>query len=279
MEGGPSPIGSIPTRPTALGRRAHGEGRPGDPSRPHPQPGRAPPRPQAGQHPPDRRRRAQGDRLRAVGRGPRRSNRSGREVPASAIAGDPYGATSRRRSRGPASSGRSLTCRPRWPAAAGRRSRRLPTSTASARSSTPCSPAGRRSGAGTPEETLALVIEGELTSPRELNRKVDRELDAVCLKCLDRDPEPALRFGRRAGERPSSVARSPADPGRRASRRLPGRSAFLGASAPARDSPSPRVAAVCAVAGRPRRLGGRTAGGESAGMPSGWPVRSIGSCD
>jgi eukaryotic-like serine/threonine-protein kinase len=42
-------------------------------------------------------------------------------------------------------------------------------------------------------ETLALVIKGELTSPRELNRKVNRELNAVCLKCLDRAPN--RRYG------------------------------------------------------------------------------------
>jgi serine/threonine-protein kinase len=42
-------------------------------------------------------------------------------------------------------------------------------------------------------ETLALVVQGNLTPPRTLNPAVDRELEAVCLKCLDRDP------GRRYG--------------------------------------------------------------------------------
>ncbi len=37
-------------------------------------------------------------------------------------------------------------------------------------------------------ETLTLVIQGNPTSPRAINRKVDRELAAVCLKCLHRDP-------------------------------------------------------------------------------------------
>ena len=37
-------------------------------------------------------------------------------------------------------------------------------------------------------ETLALVLRGDLTPPRRLNPAVDRELEAVCLKCLDRDP-------------------------------------------------------------------------------------------
>ena len=42
-------------------------------------------------------------------------------------------------------------------------------------------------------ETLALLSKGEAKSPRELNRKVDRELTAVCLKCLERDPK--QRYG------------------------------------------------------------------------------------
>jgi eukaryotic-like serine/threonine-protein kinase len=42
-------------------------------------------------------------------------------------------------------------------------------------------------------QTLARVVNGDLTSPREFNRKVDRELNAVCLKCLDRNP--ANRYG------------------------------------------------------------------------------------
>jgi len=37
-------------------------------------------------------------------------------------------------------------------------------------------------------ETLGLVIEGNVIPPRKLNRAVDRELEAVCLKCLQRDP-------------------------------------------------------------------------------------------
>ena len=39
----------------------------------------------------------------------------------------------------------------------------------------------------TREETLSLVVSGKLTSPRDLNSKVDRELNAVCMKCLDRE--------------------------------------------------------------------------------------------
>ena len=42
-------------------------------------------------------------------------------------------------------------------------------------------------------EILALVVEGDLTNPRELNPKVDRELNAVCLKCHHRVPD--RRYG------------------------------------------------------------------------------------
>ena len=41
--------------------------------------------------------------------------------------------------------------------------------------------------------TLDLVIEGKLVPPRDLNREVDHELQAVCLKCLHKDP--AQRYG------------------------------------------------------------------------------------
>ncbi|MFO0889112.1 MAG: serine/threonine protein kinase [Isosphaeraceae bacterium] len=42
-------------------------------------------------------------------------------------------------------------------------------------------------------ETLSLVLRGDLARPRSLNPGVDRELEAVCLKCLDR--EPGRRYG------------------------------------------------------------------------------------
>jgi serine/threonine-protein kinase len=42
-------------------------------------------------------------------------------------------------------------------------------------------------------ETLALILRGDLPSPRALNPNVDRELNAICLRCLDR--EPGRRYG------------------------------------------------------------------------------------
>ena len=42
-------------------------------------------------------------------------------------------------------------------------------------------------------ETLRAVMEGNLTQPRTMNRRIDHELNAVCLKCLNRNP--AARYG------------------------------------------------------------------------------------
>jgi TolB-like protein/Tfp pilus assembly protein PilF len=42
---------------------------------------------------------------------------------------------------------------------------------------------------GTSYETVRLVLDTEPRSPRILNRKIDRELETICLKCLDKDPK------------------------------------------------------------------------------------------
>jgi tRNA A-37 threonylcarbamoyl transferase component Bud32 len=47
--------------------------------------------------------------------------------------------------------------------------------------------------AATPLETLLLVLEQEAKRPRDINRKVDPDLETICLKCLDK--EPAKRYG------------------------------------------------------------------------------------
>jgi serine/threonine-protein kinase len=46
--------------------------------------------------------------------------------------------------------------------------------------------------AATPVDTIMLVLEQDVVSPRLLNPRVDRELEMICLKCLQKPPE--LRY-------------------------------------------------------------------------------------
>src|SRR4029077_8175746 len=38
-------------------------------------------------------------------------------------------------------------------------------------------------------ETIRLLLNTEPRKPRALNRKIDRELSTICLKCLEKDPK------------------------------------------------------------------------------------------
>src|SRR5947207_4873174 len=42
---------------------------------------------------------------------------------------------------------------------------------------------------GTTYETIKLMLDTEPRKPRVLNRKIDRELSTICLKCLEKDPK------------------------------------------------------------------------------------------
>jgi serine/threonine-protein kinase len=42
---------------------------------------------------------------------------------------------------------------------------------------------------GTSYETIRLLLNTEPRKPRALNRKIDRELSTICLKCLEKDPQ------------------------------------------------------------------------------------------
>jgi len=42
---------------------------------------------------------------------------------------------------------------------------------------------------GTTYETIRLLLNTEPRKPRALNRKIDRELSTICLKCLEKDPK------------------------------------------------------------------------------------------
>src|SRR6266487_4281936 len=41
---------------------------------------------------------------------------------------------------------------------------------------------------GTTYETIKLLLDTEPRQPRALNRKIDRDLSTICMKCLEKDP-------------------------------------------------------------------------------------------
>jgi serine/threonine protein kinase/cytochrome c-type biogenesis protein CcmH/NrfG len=47
---------------------------------------------------------------------------------------------------------------------------------------------------GTTYETIRLLLETEPRQPRQLNRKIDRELSTICLKCLEKDSKRRYPF-------------------------------------------------------------------------------------
>ena len=177
-------------RPPARGRPAGRGAGPGD--RRGPRQGDRPPRPQAGQRPARRRRTAQGRRLRPgqaprlrqrPDAGPRRSSARPATWPPSRPRGDSHlaGAPTDVYALG-AILYELLTGRPPFRAA-------------------------------TALETLAQVKSAEPVPPSRLQPGLPRDLETICLKCLEKAPGAAVRHGRGPGRGPAPVPGGRADPG------------------------------------------------------------------
>src|SRR5205807_576504 len=55
-------------------------------------------------------------------------------------------------------------------------------------------------GAGSPLETALQVLQREPTRPRLLNPAVDRDLETICLRCLEKDPQKRYASAEALGE-------------------------------------------------------------------------------
>ncbi len=67
--------------------------------------------------------------------------------------------------------------------------------------------------AATVLDTLQQVRTHEPIPPSQFEPKIPRDLETICLKCLQKDPAKPLRLGRRPGRRPSPVPLRRADHG------------------------------------------------------------------
>ena len=132
---------------------------------------------------------------------------------------------------------------------------RSPTSTPWARSSTRCSPAARPIQGANPLDTLDQVRNQEPVPPTRLQPKVPKDLETICLKALQKDPEKRYATLPGDGRRPRPLPRRQADPGAAVSARpsAPGAGASGTRRSP-RSRPSPRRWCSRAVIGVGRRL-------------------------
>ena len=65
----------------------------------------------------------------------------------------------------------------------------------------------------TPMETVRQVIDDEVVPPSRLVPRVARDLETICLHCLNKEPAETLWFGPGAGRGPREFSRRPADQG------------------------------------------------------------------